>query len=560
MLIWGISLLFSHNIWAENCPIEESTVFITEQMDKAHYIFEGEIKEKTSDTLTVSVQPSALKGAIKNNVELQIDKNCSLSYEKGEFALFFVNKTGENKETYTFNAILAATAENRQKIQLNKLHNSRLKDQSCIPSYNGKALYLPCVKVENLDEIYNVKLAANFQQQQLNFSVEAIQPFQAQPTTPAPSTPTQPSTPEPNTPPSDQIVTIESIEVKQSVNYDSEYVQLFISGYLPNYCYHIDQDKFYREPLKADQIGHFAITLAAEKQGQCHTPTESHYTPEKAPFQLNIPLEVKELARENYTITVNGQHTQTFSSAIKEGQPPTIQKTELVLSINDNKDHAYLRVGGELEGSSCHFIARTSEFVDAVENGITANAERNFILPLRTKTISTDSTEVENNRKCDVEIHNTSFSESFSLNLDNLVEGEYNIVLNNQVVKTFFIRPNFNQGLAPLDVIEERLIYARGIEVIQPDKSLPAKQLKIDGHLRNTCQELDTTAYSTSPNAAGDFIINLQSLPLDTNKLCKYDHNSSIFELYIPLETENLASGYHKVVINNHYVLFFNTP
>jgi len=555
LLIWGVSLLFSHTAWAENCPTEESTVFITEQMDKAHYIFEGEIQEKNQNTLTVQLHQSSLKGNIENTVELQLDSVCSSQYKKGDSALFFIHQAEGKQGIYAVNTILAATAENRQKIQLNTLHNSRLKNQNCIPSYNGKELYLPCVKVENLDEIYNVKLAANFQKQQLNFNVDTIQPFQAQATEPVTPTPTQPSTPEPSTPPSDQVVTVENIEVKQGINYDSEYIELFISGSLPNYCYRIDHDDVYRKPLKADQTGHFAITLAVEKQEQCHMVTDSHYTPEKASFQVNIPLGVNELERERYTITINGQHTASFSPTIKEGQPPAIQKTELVLSINDNKDHAYVRVRGELEDSSCHFIARTSEFVDAVENGITANAERNFILPLRTKVMPT-----ETKNKCDIATHNTNFGESFSLNMANLTEGEYNIVLNNQVIKTFFIRPLFNQGLTPLNVIDERLIFARGVEVIQPDQNSPAKQLKIDGNLRNTCQELDTTAYSTSPNAAGDFIINLQSLPLDTNKLCKYDHNSSIFELYIPLETENLTPGYHKVVINNHNVIFFSTP
>ncbi|MCV6637123.1 hypothetical protein [Candidatus Albibeggiatoa sp. nov. NOAA] len=409
----------------------------------------------------------------------------------------------------------------------------------CIANYDGQDLHVPCVKINNQNQVYTVNLTSHLSGDQLSFNLQDFAPL-TDGTTPA----TPVTLPEG--------VTIDSIdEVSKGYYPGSGHMQVVVRGTLPNYCYQITNWEQLYQPIEHDGAGNYQVNLSIESTPECYT--DPNYPNPPQSFEVQLGLKTFELEHDSYTLKVNNAVTKTITPAFKEGALPEVKLADISLYINP-QDPLYPNYPREvvsidttsLLASHCETIAHTREFENAIVNGITVGANNTINLPLRTV--------IANSQDCSQISEPNVVRHVFQLNTENVPAGEYQIVANGQTLNTVFIGTPLSEGINT-NIDNELLISARNMEVQTTEAN--QTQLKIMGSLRNTCQTLANPVTAVSPNAAGHFEIVLRSNPLPTNTLCKYDYVP--YDIYVPLDTTSLAAGYHKVVVNGRLVTFFQT-
>ena len=410
----------------------------------------------------------------------------------------------------------------------------------CIANYNGQDLHIPCVKINNQNQVYTVNLTSHLLGDQISFNLQDFTPL-TNGTTPA--TPVQ----------LPQGVTIDSIEQVSADHYfNRQHMQVTVKGTLPNYCYQVTNWEQLYQPLEHDGADNYQANLSIESNPECYA--DPNYPPPTQPFEIQLGLKMFELERDSYTLTVNNAVTKTITPVLKEGALPEVKQINVALHINP-EDPLYPNHPREVTNISttsllenhCDAIAHTREFESMMENGITVGANNTINLPLRTVTA--------NNKDCSLISEPNIVNHSFQLNTENLPAGEYHIAANGQILKTVFIGAPLSEGINTNIINDELLVPAYNMEV--QTTAANQIQLKISGNLRNACQTLANPVAAISPNAAGHFEIVLRSNPLPTGTLCKYDYTP--YDIYMPLNTTGLAAGYHKVVVNGRLVSFFKT-
>ena len=427
-------------------------------------------------------------------------------------------------------------------LSLSSANTWAINEDRCVANYDGQSLHIPCVNISGQEQMYTVNLTSQLSGDQLSFNLQDFAPLAND----TPITPVQ----------LPDGVTIDSIEVGENAYPGTgEPMPIIVKYTLPNYCHQITNgDQFY-QPIEHDGTGHYKINLSIASNPECDVELNPMAT-DRYSFEIHLTLRMPELEYDSYTLTINDAITKTITPAFKAGTLPEVTQIESHFYINPQDpvnpsqllEIAQIRAIGTLS-DPCDKIAHTPEFTEAMKKGLTVGENNTFNLPLKSITV--------NESVCRPPLDSNypnEFNLPFKLNIENLPTGEYHFAANGKIVHTMFISTPLSEGVNT-NIDDELLIYTYNVEL----ETAAANQvrLKIQGFLSNTCQTLATPTTAVTPNAAGHFEVVVRSNPLPDNTLCKSE--STAYTAYIPLNTNGLAAGYHKAVVNGRVVVFFKT-
>lgn len=298
------SLFISPAVLACSPEPGASATPLEERMDSTALVFAAEVVAMEENTVMLSVK-ERFKGDVPQ--EIKVDgfnsHTCSTYLSLGDKALFFVK--GDKEQGYSavydgaFGTTLPLNKETRQRIEKNKLQNTTLDKQNCAAVFDGRRLFVPCVKIAGSEDVYKVQLKLAGRGPGLGFELAY---FNKHPK-PAPKPPVnsgsggiQPFYAE-----------VEALDIQLMESMPLQ-VSAKVDGYLRNGCEKLMP--YGDEAILPNREGHFHIALTVN-------PPEADVacTDAITPFSVNVPLDVYGLPAGIYTVDVNRKLKADFELA-----------------------------------------------------------------------------------------------------------------------------------------------------------------------------------------------------------------------------------------------------
>lgn len=563
------SMMMSSATWACSPIPGAQPSTISQRVDEASYVFEGQVTGSKDNILTIEVD-EYFKGEGTKEVELDglANHSCGGIYEVGDRAIFFAVKGEEArlaaKFDGAFGATLPANQEFRQKIEVNQSQNLSLENENCTAIYDGSQLYIPCVKIEGVDEIYRARFSSEFNGNALRFNLREIERFKK------PDENIDPDFGQPVDP--EKPVTGEKVfaEVKKvAVISEATGYHLHVEGVLNNGCQELVPLPESLEPINKGDFSVNIMAMAPPVDGEtaCTTAIE--------PFEVMIPLETDNLKAGEYKVTVNERITETFmitdqSKPPIEGDLAQIKNVSIILNNTvEETPRAAATISGYLP-DDCYAL-------DDIPEMVKVNTEDDFIITLKMRPVQTFAA-------CDTKIQD--FTITVPLDLQGVAGGEYNVVVNEQVTQPFFFnlpvdggdgtggsdgeKPPIIDGI-PVDggdgtgdsggelppFVKDKLLMVESSEVMLLESFPLQAQVQIKGNYRNGCEEVDPASLrAVNGNSEGIFAVNVYGLPIPKDTVCTDALRP--FEFSVPLNIENLTAGNYKVNVNDKITTSFD--
>jgi len=585
------SIVMSSATWACSPIPGAQPSTISQRVDEASYVFEGQVTASEGNVLTIEID-EYFKGEGTQEVKLDglINHSCGGFYEVGDRAIFFATKGAETtldaKFDGAFGATLPANEEFRQKIQVNQSQNLSLQNENCTAIYDGSQLYIPCVKIEGVDEIYRARFSTEFYGKILQFNLREIERFEKAGEDIDPDF-GQPVDSEKPVTTDKTFAKVDEVEIISEASNHT----LRVAGILTDGCQKLAP---LPESLALTGNGDFVVSIMAtspakDEETACTTAIE--------PFEVMIPLVTDELKLGEYKVTINENITETFMITDQSEPPPIKGDLAHINNVNvalintpEQPPRAEATISGYLS-DDCHALDNIPEIVKV-------NAEDDFVVTLKMKPVQTFA-------ECYAQIQD--FTITIPLDLQGVAGGEYNVVVNEQVTQPFFFNlpvdggdgtgatdgdtppiedgipvdtgsgigdsdgeePPFVDGI-PVDsgdgtgdsggelppFVQDKLLMVESSEVVLLESFPLQAQVQIKGNYRNGCEEVDPTSLrAVNGNSEGIFAVNVYGLPLPKDTVCTDALRP--FELSVPLNIENLTAGSYKVNVNDKITTSF---
>ena len=545
---------------------------ISQRVDEASYVFEGQVTASEGNVLTIEID-EYFKGEGTQEVKLDglINHSCGGFYEVGDRAIFFATKGAETtldaKFDGAFGATLPANEEFRQKIQVNQSQNLSLKNENCTAIYDGSQLYIPCVKIEGVDEIYRARFSTEFYGKILQFNLREIERFEKAGEDIDPDF-GQPVDSEKPVTTDKTFAKVDEVEIISEASSHT----LRVAGILTDGCQKLAP---LPESLALTGNGDFVVSIMATSSAK---DEETACTAAIEPFEVMIPLVTDELKPGEYKVTVNEKITETFMISDQGTPHPVKGDLAHINNVNvalintpEQPPRAEATISGYLP-DECHALDNVSDVAQL-------NAEGDFAITLKMKVVPTLIA-------CDTATATAQdFTVTVPLNLQGVAGGEYNVVVNEQMTQSFFFNlpvdggdgtgatdgdtPPIEDGI-PVDsgdgtgdsggelppFVQDKLLMVESSEVVLLESFPLQAQVQIKGNYRNGCEEVDPASLrAVNGNSEGIFAVNVYGLPLPKDTVCTDALRP--FELSVPLNIENLTAGSYKVNVNDKITTSF---